>query len=84
VSVFIRFRKRKFGRPCATVLEPARLTVSRTYEISWKKKTLDYAELAKLRFEDGLGSRLIAQRIGAKRSTVIDAIHRLERQRGLR
>ncbi len=74
----------KNGRPSARVLEPAGLTVSRTYEVAWKKKILDFAELAKLRFEDGLGSRVIAQRIGANRSTVIDAIHHLERHRELR
>jgi biotin operon repressor len=60
------------------VVEPAELTISRSYEVSWKKQTLDLAELARLRTEEKLGSRLIAARLNAPRSTVIDAIRRLE------
>jgi hypothetical protein len=40
------------GRGSAIVVEPAELTVSRTYEISWKKQGLDIAELVRLRYEE--------------------------------
>jgi hypothetical protein len=72
------------GRGCAKLVEPAGLVVSRTYEISWKKQTYDIAELARLRFEEGLGSRKIATRLGIPRTTAIHAVHRLEKQRGHR
>jgi len=74
----------KNGRSCAKVVEPAGLAVSREYEIPWKKQTLDIAELARLRFEEGLGSRQICRRMGIPRTTAITAVHRLERERGLR
>jgi predicted DNA-binding protein (UPF0251 family) len=73
-----------FGRGSAIVVEPAGLTVSRTYGISWKKQSLDIAELARLRFEEGLGSRVIAHRMGIPRTTATTAIHRLESARGIR
>jgi DNA-binding transcriptional regulator LsrR (DeoR family) len=60
------------------------LVVSRTCQISWKKQTLDLAELARLRFEDGLGSRKISAIMGIPRTTAINAVHRLEKQKGLR
>ena len=66
------------------VVEPAGLAVLREYEIHWKKQTLDIAELARLRFEEGLGSRQIARRLGIPRTTAITAVHRLERAKGLR
>jgi DNA-binding transcriptional regulator LsrR (DeoR family) len=66
------------------VVEPAGLAVLREYEIPWKKQSLDLAELARLRFEEGLGSRLIARRLGIPRTTAITAVHRLEKARGLR
>lgn len=65
------------------MVEPAELTVSREYKIPWKKQLYDIAELARLRFEVGLGSRLIAARLGMPRTTAIHAIRRLERERGL-
>ena len=71
----------KFGRGCPKVIEPQGLTVNRVYAILWKKQSLDTAELARMRVEEGLGSRVIAQRLGVPRSTVIGAIHRLERKR---
>jgi hypothetical protein len=70
------------NRGCDKVFEPAGLTVSREYEIPWKKQPYDIAELARLRFEEGLGSRLIAARLGIPRSTAIAAVHRLERAKG--
>lgn len=66
------------------MVEPARLTISREYGVSWKRQVLDIAELARLRFEEGLGSRLIAKRLGVARTTVIGAVNRLEKERGLR
>ena len=66
------------------MVEPAGLTVLREYEVPWKKQGLDVVELARLRFEEGLGSRLIAQRMGIPRTTAITAVHRLEKARGLR
>jgi len=66
------------------VVEPTGLTVSRDHEIPWKKQTFDIAELARLRFEEELGSRLISQRLGIPRTTAIAAIHRLEKAWGLR
>ena len=66
------------------MVEPAGLAVSREYEIPWKKQTLDIAELARLRFEEGLGSQQICRRMGIPRTTAITAVHRLERERGLR
>lgn len=66
------------------LVEPAGLTVSREYAVPWKKQGLDIAELARLRFEEGLGSRLIAKRLGIPRTTAITAVHRLEKARGLR
>ncbi len=64
------------------MVEPAGLTVSRDFAVPWKKQSYDIAELARLRFEDGFGSRQIAARLGIPRTTAIDAIHRLERERG--
>ncbi len=64
------------------VVEPAGLAVLREYEISWKKQSYDIAELARLRFEENLGSRQIARRLGIPRSTAIRAVHRLEKARG--
>jgi len=66
------------------VVEPRGVTVLREYKIPWKKQTLDIAELARMRFEENLGSRQICKLIKAPRSTAIDAIHRLERERGIR
>jgi DNA-binding transcriptional regulator LsrR (DeoR family) len=66
------------------VVEPAGLAVLRDYEIPWKKQSYDIAELARLRFEEGLGSRLIAGRLGIPRTTAIKAVHHLEKARGLR
>jgi predicted DNA-binding protein (UPF0251 family) len=66
------------------VVEPAGLTVSRDYDVPWKKQTLDIAELARLRFEEGLGSRQIAGRMGIPRTTAITAVHRLEKARGVK
>ncbi len=74
-----RTLNKKFGRGCAKLVEPAGLTVSREYEVPWKKQSYDIAELARLRIEEGLGSRLIARRLGIPRTTAINAIHRLER-----
>jgi DNA-binding transcriptional regulator LsrR (DeoR family) len=71
-------------RRCDKLVEPTGLSVLREYEIPWKKQTLDVAKLAFLRFEEGLGSRQIAARLGISRTTAITAIHRLERERGLR
>ena len=73
-----------FGRGCVKLVEPVGLVVSRTYEISWKKQTLNIAELARLRFEEGLGSRRISAIMGIPRTTAINAVHRLEREKGLR
>ena len=75
---------RKFGRGSAIVVEPAGLTVSREYEVPWKKQTLDIAKLAHLRFEKGVGSRVIAKVMGIPRTTAITAIRRLEVARGMR
>ena len=61
------------------MIEPAGLAVSRVYEVPWKKQGLDVAELARLRFEEGLGSRQILVRMGTPRSTAIKAIRRLKR-----
>jgi len=66
------------------VVEPEGLTVLRDYDVPWKKQALDIVELARLRFEEGLGSRQIAGRMGIPRTTAISAIHRLEKARGLR
>ncbi len=66
------------------MVEPAGLAVLREYEIHWKRQTYDIAKLAFLRFEEGLGYRLIAARLGIPRTRAINAIHRLERERGLR
>lgn len=66
------------GRGCAKVVEPKGLTVNRIYEILWKKQSLDIAELARMRFEEKLGSRVISQRLGLPRTTVATAIRRLE------
>lgn len=66
------------------MVEPAGLTVSREYEVPWKKQSYVEAELAKLRFNEGLGSRQIAKRLEIPRTTVIAAIHRLEKAKGLR
>ncbi|WP_347358506.1 hypothetical protein [Bdellovibrio sp.] len=74
----------KIGRGCAKLVEPVGLVVSRTYEVAWKKQTLDMAELARLRFEEGLGSRKISVLMGIPRTTAITAVHRLEKQHGLR
>ena len=66
------------------LVEPAGLSVLREYEIPWKKQSYDIAKLAVLRFEEGLGSRQISARLGIPRSTAITAVHRLERERGMR
>jgi DNA-binding transcriptional regulator LsrR (DeoR family) len=66
------------------VIEPAGLTVPREFDVPWKKQGLDIAELARLRFEEGLGSRLIAKRLGIPRTTAITAVHRLEKAGKLR
>jgi hypothetical protein len=68
-------------RGCPKVIEPQGLTVIRVYAILWKKQSLETAELARMRIEEGLGSRVISQRLGVLGSTVIGAIHRLERKR---
>lgn len=69
-----------YWRGCPKVIEPQGLTVNRVYAILWKKQSLDPAELAQMRIEEGLGSRVISQRLGLPRSTAIGAIHRLERK----
>lgn len=66
------------------MLEPRGVTVSREYTIPWKKQGLDIAELARMRFEENMGSRQICKLMKAPRTTVIDAIHRLEKERDLR
>ena len=66
------------------MVEPQGFTVSREYEIPWKKQSPDFAKLAQLRFEERLGSRQVAARLGILKTTAINAIHRLERERGLR
>ena len=73
-----------FGREYAKLGEPRGATILREYKIPWKKQGLDIAGLARMRFEENLGSRQICKLVKAPRSTVISAIHRLERERGLR
>jgi len=72
------------GRGCAKVVEPTGLSVSREYKVPWKKQKFDIAELARLRFDENLGSRQIADRLGIPRTTAITAVHRLEKAKGLR
>jgi hypothetical protein len=60
------------------VVEPAGLAVSREYAIPWKKQSYDPAELAFLRFEEGLNAVQIAKAMGIPRTTAVGAIHRLE------
>lgn len=67
------------GRGCAKVVEPAGLTVSREYEVPWKKQSYDIAELAHLRVEEGLGSRQIARKLDIPRSTAAEALRRLRK-----
>jgi hypothetical protein len=61
----------EFGRECAKVVEPRGVTISREYTIPWKKQGLDIGELARMRFEENMGSRQICKLINAPRSTVI-------------
>ena len=68
----------KIGSVCAKVVEPKGLTVNRICEILWKKQILDIALLARMRFEEKLGSRVISQQLGLPRTTVATAIRRLE------
>jgi len=71
----------KDGRECPKVVEHLGLVIHREYEVLWKKPTLDMKLLARLRHQ-GLGSRQICKMMAAPRTTVITAIHRLEKRSG--
>ena len=64
------------------MVEPRGLSVAREYEIPWKKKSLNLAELASMRFEAKLSFREISRRMGLPKSTVIGAANRLENRKG--
>ena len=57
--------------------------VSRTYQVSWKKQGLNLQELARLKFEEKLATAEVARILGAPRTTVIEAIRKLEKNRGM-
>jgi len=60
------------------VVEQHGLVIHREFEVLWKKPTLDMTLLARLRHQ-GLGSRQTCKMMAAPRTTVITAIHRLEK-----
>ena len=66
------------GRGWGKVVEPSRPLVSRTYAVAWRKKSLDNVELARLRYQEGLKIRDVASRLGVGRTTVVNALKRLE------
>jgi DNA-binding GntR family transcriptional regulator len=51
--------------------------------VSWKKQGLNLQELARLKFEEKLATAEVARILGAPRTTVIEAIRKLEKNRGM-
>lgn len=72
------------GSPEPKVVEHQGLVIQREHEILWKNPSLDLKLLARLRFDQGLGSRQICKIMKKPRSTVIAAIRRIETEASVR
>jgi len=55
--------------------------IQREHRILWKNPTLDLKLLARLKFDEGLGSRQICKIMMKPRSTVIAELRGLEKQK---